>query len=120
MKTIAIHSHKGGVGKTTVALLVAKQAALLGQKVCVIDLDFIGSGIADLFAITALPDEYVESYFLGTDPHSYDLDRLLVNQFMKVRGQLITLFHDAYYAVWLLLIPAIDPVLHEGYHDGIA
>jgi MinD-like ATPase involved in chromosome partitioning or flagellar assembly len=77
MKTIAIHSHKGGVGKTTVALLLAKHAALSGRKVCVVDLDFIGSGIADLFAIETLPNEYVESYFLGADPHGYDLERLL-------------------------------------------
>jgi cellulose biosynthesis protein BcsQ len=77
MKTIAIHSHKGGVGKTTVALLVAKHAVLTGRTVCVVDLDFIGSGIADLFALETLPNEYVESYFVAADPHGFDLARLL-------------------------------------------
>ena len=77
MKTVAIHSHKGGVGKTTAALLFAKYAAERGKKVCVIDFDFIGSGIANLIALHEGPRKYVEEYFLCADPHDFDLDALL-------------------------------------------
>lgn len=45
MIKISIHSHKGGAGKTTLALALAKLWAQEGKKVCVIDLDFIGSGL---------------------------------------------------------------------------
>ena len=45
MKTISIHSHKGGAGKTTLALMIAKRLATAGRKVCVVDLDFLAAGI---------------------------------------------------------------------------
>ena len=77
MKTIAIHSHKGGVGKTTIALLLAKHAAMSGRTVCVIDFDFIGTGIADLFALERVPNTYLEQYILGADPAEFDVKQLL-------------------------------------------
>ena len=77
MKTIAVHSHKGGVGKTTVALLLVKYAALSGRKVCVVDFDFIGSGMADLFAIVKRPDRYLEHYFISAEPNEFNLQSLL-------------------------------------------
>lgn len=77
MKTIAVHSHKGGVGKTTMALLLAKHAVTSDRTVCVIDFDFIGSGMADLLAIDESPDRYLEHYFLNADPHQFDLHQLL-------------------------------------------
>lgn len=77
MKTIAIHSQKGGVGKTTVALLLGKYAAERGQKVCVLDFDFIGSGIANLVALDEAPDEYVEHYFLSADVQDFSLGPLM-------------------------------------------
>ncbi len=39
MRTIAIHSSKGGVGKTTLTVNIAFELAKLGNKVLVIDLD---------------------------------------------------------------------------------
>jgi len=76
VKTIAIHSYKGGVGKTTVAMLLAKHAAPR-RKVCVIDLDFIGSGMVDLYPLEKAPALYVDSYYLGADPHAFDAEQLL-------------------------------------------
>lgn len=39
MRTIAIHTSKGGVGKTTLVVNIAYELASLGQRVLVIDLD---------------------------------------------------------------------------------
>ena len=77
MKTIAVHSHKGGVGKTTVALLLAKYAAVSGRKVCVVDFDFIGSGMSDLLPMEKVPDRYLEHYFLCAEPEDIGLQTLL-------------------------------------------
>lgn len=77
MKTVGVFSHKGGVGKTTISLLLAKYAAGQGDAVCVVDFDFIGSGMADLFVLKKLPSNYLESYFLDADPHGFEARRLL-------------------------------------------
>ena len=46
MKTVSIHSHKGGVGKTTLGLLLCKYyARFLGKKTCFIDFDFQAPGL---------------------------------------------------------------------------
>jgi cellulose biosynthesis protein BcsQ len=77
MKTVVIHSHKGGVGKTTVALLLAKQALLAGRNTCVVDLDFLGSGMADLVKLEKRPAAYLEKLFLAADPRTVDIEPLL-------------------------------------------
>ncbi len=77
MKTIAIHSHKGGVGKTTIALLLAKHAAASGSKVCVADFDFIGSGMTNLFVLQEYPRRYLDHYFGEPDPYEYEIEQLL-------------------------------------------
>ncbi|MEM2775980.1 MAG: MinD/ParA family protein [Candidatus Bathyarchaeia archaeon] len=40
MKTIAIHSYKGGTGKTSIAVNLATIAAAKGKNVCILDYDF--------------------------------------------------------------------------------
>lgn len=77
MKMIVVHSYKGGVGKTTAALLLAKQAILEGRKPCVIDFDFLGSGMADLFKLARKPPSYLDSFFLSAEPDKADLEKLL-------------------------------------------
>ncbi len=67
MKTIAIHSHKGGVGKTTLALLLAKYAAQERKKVVMIDYDFLGAGMGDLLKLGKAPVTYLENYLLQTE-----------------------------------------------------
>ena len=39
-KIIAVHSYKGGTGKTLLSVNLAATFAKLGKKVCVFDLDF--------------------------------------------------------------------------------
>ncbi len=88
MKTIAIHSHKGGVGKTTIALLIAKHAAASGSKVCVADFDFIGSGMTDLFALQKRPRHYLDYYFVEPDPYDFEIEQLLGSYTDRELGQL--------------------------------
>jgi Mrp family chromosome partitioning ATPase len=47
-KIIAISSCKGGVGKSTIAFLLAKQLANQGQKVAFLDLDIYGPSVPSL------------------------------------------------------------------------
>ena len=77
MKTLAIHSCKGGVGKTTVALLLAKYLTIQGNKVCVLDYDFIGAGIAGLFGQYERPECYLEQYFIEPEYEKLDICKLL-------------------------------------------
>lgn len=77
MKKVAVHSQKGGVGKTTISLLLAKYAVTQGLQPCVLDFDFIGSGMANLLALEKKPSKYVEDYFLHGRPHEYDVESLL-------------------------------------------
>ncbi len=77
MKKILVQSHKGGVGKTTVALLLSKYAVCSkGKSVCVVDLDFQGAGIADLIPFRTIPG-YIESFFLSPEPDKFKLDNIL-------------------------------------------
>lgn len=78
MKTIAVHSHKGGVGKTTVSLLLAKHAFGEGEKVCIIDLDFIGSGMSELLPLEDRPARYLDEFFIKGNPDEMALEELLV------------------------------------------
>ena len=78
MIKIAVQSQKGGVGKTTIALLLAKFAAVhQGLRPCLLDFDFIGAGIANLLALEEKPSDYVERYFLDWHPRDYDVRKLL-------------------------------------------
>jgi len=69
MKTIAIHSQKGGVGKTTLALLLAKSASKTGRA-CILDYDFIGTGMANLIPLN-LPKQYLEHYLTSAEPSRF-------------------------------------------------
>ncbi|MBF0406163.1 MAG: ParA family protein [Candidatus Riflebacteria bacterium] len=48
-----IVSQKGGCGKTTVALLIAKICKYLGKSSLILDLDFTGTSMKDIFADTS-------------------------------------------------------------------
>lgn len=69
MKVVSILSHKGGAGKTTFALMLSKIHAMKGQRVCAIDLDFIGSGFEHILNITP-PKSYLDEYVLCSSDSS--------------------------------------------------
>ncbi len=77
MKKIAVSSHKGGVGKTTVALLLAKYATGLGKKTFVVDFDLLGAGLADLIRFERKADKYLEDFLLTSDPEGLRIKDLI-------------------------------------------
>jgi MinD-like ATPase involved in chromosome partitioning or flagellar assembly len=76
MKVIAFHSHKGGVGKTTLALLLAKYAAQQGSRVAIIDFDFLGAGMSDLLNLGNKPIKYLGHFLQSADPHNFPVESL--------------------------------------------
>jgi cellulose biosynthesis protein BcsQ len=66
MMVISAHSHKGGAGKTTLALMLAKAHALGDRRVCAVDLDFQGSGF-ELMVAVPRPDAYLDEFITRTD-----------------------------------------------------
>jgi len=63
MKVISIHSHKGGAGKTTLCLILAKAHAMSGARVCAVDLDFVGAGFDHILNIPS-PRKFLDDYVL--------------------------------------------------------
>ncbi len=49
MKTIAIHSYKGGTGKTSIAVNLAVIYAIKGKNVCILDYDFRAPSLQIIF-----------------------------------------------------------------------
>ena len=48
-KIIAVHSYKGGTGKTSLSVNLAATYARRGKKVCLMDLDFRAPSLHALF-----------------------------------------------------------------------
>jgi len=61
IRTIAVTSGKGGVGKTNVAVNLAVALALQGKKVCILDADF---GLANVDVLLGLTPKYNLSHVL--------------------------------------------------------
>lgn len=71
LRTLSIHSHKGGAGKTTLALALAKAWSVAERRTCVVDLDFVGSGLEDAILLKR-PRERVEPVLLYGEPAILD------------------------------------------------
>ena len=80
-KIIALHSYKGGTGKTLLSLNLAAALAKLGKKVCVFDLDFRAPS---LFSI--LKAENVEYWLNDYLNNSCDAEKVLIDLSSKVPG----------------------------------
>ena len=61
MLSIAIHSHKGGVGKTTIGVNMAMLLAQAGKNVCLVDFDFGGPNLFTFF--NQINVTYLNEYF---------------------------------------------------------
>ena len=73
-KIIAVHSYKGGTGKTLLSVNLAATFAKQGKKVGIFDLDFRAPS---LFAI--LKAENSEVWFNDYLNNTSDVDKILIN-----------------------------------------
>ncbi len=80
-KIIAVHSYKGGTGKTLFSVNLAATFAKAGKKVCVFDLDFRAPS---LFAILKTPkaDFWLNDYL----NNSCDISKTLINLSSRITG----------------------------------
>ena len=80
-KIIAVHSYKGGTGKTSMAVNLAATFSKMGKKVCLFDLDFRAPS---LFAI--LKAQNVECWFNDYLNNTCDINKTLIDMSSKVTG----------------------------------
>ena len=73
-KIIAVHSYKGGTGKTSLSVNLAATYARRGKKVCLMDLDFRAPSLHAIFKKQNL-DHYLNDYLNGI----CEIDKVLVD-----------------------------------------
>jgi MinD-like ATPase involved in chromosome partitioning or flagellar assembly len=80
-KIVAVHSYKGGTGKTLLSVNLAATFAKMGKKVCIFDLDFRAPS---LFAILKTPnaDFWLNDYLNNT----CEIDKTLIDLSSRVPG----------------------------------
>jgi septum site-determining protein MinD len=81
-KIIAVHSYKGGTGKTLLSVNLAATFAKQGKKVCLFDLDFRAPS---LFAILKL--ENAECWFNDYLNNTCDINKVLIDASNKIAGK---------------------------------
>ena len=81
-KIIAVHSYKGGTGKTLLSVNLAATFAKLGKKVCVFDLDFRAPS---LFAI--LKAEGTQYWFNDYLNNTADIGKVLIDLSSRLTGK---------------------------------
>ena len=80
-KIIAVHSYKGGTGKTLLSVNLAATFAKNGKKVCVFDLDFRAPSL-----FTILKAENVEYWFNDYLNNTCDINNVLVDFSSRISG----------------------------------
>lgn len=80
-KILAVHSYKGGTGKTLLSVNLAATFAKQGKKVCVFDLDFRAPS---LFAI--LKAENAECWFNDYLNNTCNINKVLVDLSSRIPG----------------------------------
>lgn len=80
-KIIAVHSYKGGTGKTLLSVNLAAILAKRGKKVCLFDLDFRAPS---LFAVLKVDNAecWLNDYLNGT----CDINKVLIDLSSRVKG----------------------------------
>ncbi|MFX0185640.1 MAG: MinD/ParA family protein [Candidatus Hodarchaeota archaeon] len=89
LKSLCCLSHKGGVGKTSIAVNLAVHLAKVGYKVCLLDNDFHGPSIQTFFKPNVT---WVNEYLLGNE----NLENCLqdVSSSLELSGKLWVGFAD--------------------------
>jgi len=80
-KIVAVHSYKGGTGKTLLSINLAATFAKHGKKVCLFDLDFRAPSLATLLKVEKV-DHWLNDYLNGVS----DIDKVLVDISYKLNN----------------------------------
>ncbi len=81
-KILAVHSYKGGTGKTLLSINLAATLSKHGRKVCLFDLDFRAPSLATLLKAGAA-ECWLNDYLNGT----CEIDKVLIDLSSKVHGE---------------------------------
>lgn len=81
-KIVAVHSYKGGTGKTLISTNLAVALAKNGRKVCLMDLDFRAPSLATLLGIGET-ECWLNDYLNGI----CDIDKTLIDLSPKISAQ---------------------------------
>jgi septum site-determining protein MinD len=81
-KIIAVHSYKGGTGKTLLSVNLAATFAKQGKKVCLFDLDFRAPS---LFAILKISS--AENWFNDYLNNTCDINKVLIDVSSRIPGK---------------------------------
>ena len=79
-KVIAVHSYKGGTGKTILSINLAAALVKHGKKVCLMDLDFRAPSLSTLLKIEKA-DYWLNDYLNGT----CGIDKVLIDLTERIR-----------------------------------
>ncbi|MFX0199740.1 MAG: MinD/ParA family protein [Candidatus Hodarchaeota archaeon] len=89
LKSLALLSHKGGVGKTIIAVNLAVHLANIGKNVCLLDTDFHGPSLMTFFKPQV---SWLNDYLLGTEHLEECLQDVSTSRGLS--GKLFTGFAD--------------------------
>lgn len=89
LKSLAVLSHKGGVGKTSIAVNIAVYLANIGKRVCLLDTDFHGPSIMTFFKPQA---QWLNDYLLGKGKVEECIQD--ISDFHNLSGKLFVGFAD--------------------------
>ena len=73
-KIIAVHSYKGGTGKTLLSINLAATFAKRNKKVCLIDFDFRAPSLSTILKIEKT-EHWINDYLNG----SYEFEKVLID-----------------------------------------
>lgn len=80
-KIIAVHSYKGGTGKTLLSINLAATFVKQGKKICLLDLDFRAPSLATLLNVTK-SDYWLNDYLNGT----CEIDKVLIDSSDRIHN----------------------------------
>jgi chromosome partitioning protein len=81
-KIVAIHSYKGGTGKTLLSINLAVTLAKHGKKVCLLDLDFRAPSLATLLKMAKV-EYWLNDYLNGV----CEIEKVLIDLSDRIADQ---------------------------------